>query len=74
MEVCLHINLRGLLNHFYQHLMTNRFNLVYNKILMKFLSILSHSLEKEAKSYNKENFLENSFKGKISNEILSLEK
>ena len=40
----------------------------------EFLSILCDNLEKEAKSYNKENFLENSFKGKISNEILSLEK
>ena len=40
----------------------------------EFLSILCDNLEKEAKSYNKENFLENSFKGKIANEILSLEK
>ena len=40
----------------------------------EFLSILCDNLEKEAKQYNKENFLENSFKGKISNEILSLEK
>ena len=40
----------------------------------EFLAILCDHLEKEAKSYNKENFLENSFKGKISNEILSLEK
>ena len=40
----------------------------------EFLAILCDNLEKEAKSYNKENFLENSFKGKISNEILSLEK
>ena len=40
----------------------------------EFLSILCDNLEKEAKAFNKENFLENSFKGKISNEILSLEK
>ena len=40
----------------------------------EFLSILCENLEKEAKTFNKENFLENSFKGKISNEILSLEK
>ena len=40
----------------------------------EFLAILCDNLEKEAKYYNKENFLENSFKGKISNEILSLEK
>ena len=40
----------------------------------EFLSILCDNLEKEAKLYNKENFLENSFKGNISNEILSLEK
>ena len=40
----------------------------------EFLSILCDNLEKEAKEYGKENFLENSFKGKISNEILSLEK
>lgn len=39
----------------------------------EFLSILCDNLEKEAKNYGKENFLENSFKGKISNEILSLE-
>ena len=39
----------------------------------EFLSILCDNLEKEAKVYGKENFLENSFKGKISNEILSLE-
>ena len=39
----------------------------------EFLSILCDNLEKEAKTYGKENFLENSFKGKISNEILSLE-
>ena len=40
----------------------------------EFLSILCDNLEKEGKSYNKENFLENSFKGKIANEIISLEK
>ena len=40
----------------------------------EFLSILCDNLEKEAKAFNKEYFLENSFKGKISNEILSLEK
>ena len=40
----------------------------------EFLSILCDNLEKEAKGFEKENFLENSFKGKISNEILSLEK
>ena len=40
----------------------------------EFLSILCDKLEKEGKSYNKENFLENSFKGKIANEIISLEK
>jgi len=39
----------------------------------EFLSILCDNLEKEAKIYGNENFLENSFKGKISNEILSLE-
>ena len=40
----------------------------------EFLSILCDNLEKEAKIFGNENFLENSFKGKISNEILSLEK
>ena len=40
----------------------------------EFLSILCDNLEKEAKNFGNENFLENSFKGKISNEILSLEK
>ena len=40
----------------------------------EFLSILCDQLEKEAKTYGKENFLENSFKGKITNEIVSLEK
>ena len=40
----------------------------------EFLAILCESLEKEAKNFGNENFLENSFKGKISNEILSLEK
>ena len=39
----------------------------------EFLSILSDKLEKEAKIFGKENFLENSFKGKITNEIVSLE-
>ena len=39
----------------------------------EFLSILGDNLEKEAKIYDKENFLENSFKGKIANEIVSLE-
>ena len=39
----------------------------------EFLSILCDNLEKEAKMFHQENFLENSFKGKISNEILSLE-
>ena len=39
----------------------------------EFLSILCDKLEKEAKKYGKENFLENSFKGKITNEIVSLE-
>ena len=39
----------------------------------EFLSILCDKLEKEAKIYGKENFLENSFKGKITNEIVSLE-
>ena len=40
----------------------------------EFLAILCDNLEKEAKAFGKENFLEKSFKGKISNEILSLEK
>jgi ubiquitin C-terminal hydrolase len=40
----------------------------------EFLAILCDELEKEAKIYGKENFLENSFKGKISNEIVSLDK
>ena len=40
----------------------------------EFLTILCDELEKEAKKYGKENFLENSFKGKIANEIVSLEK
>ena len=40
----------------------------------EFLSILCDELEKEAKLFNKENFLNNSFKGKISNEIVSLNK
>ena len=40
----------------------------------EFLSILCDNLEKEAKIFGQENFLYNSFKGKISNEILSLEK
>ena len=39
----------------------------------EFLSILCDNLEKEAKTFGLENFLENSFKGKISNEILSQE-
>ena len=39
----------------------------------EFLSILCDKLEKEAKIFGKENFLENSFKGKITNEIVSLE-
>ena len=39
----------------------------------EFLSILCDKLENEAKIFNKENFLENSFKGKITNEIVSLE-
>ena len=39
----------------------------------EFLSILCDKLENEAKILNKENFLENSFKGKITNEIVSLE-
>ena len=40
----------------------------------EFLAILCDNLEKEAKPFGQENFLENSFKGKISNEILSQEK
>ncbi|MCQ2817406.1 MAG: hypothetical protein MJ252_09095, partial [archaeon] len=40
----------------------------------EFLSILLDLLEKEAKEFGKENFLEESFKGKISNEIVSMEK
>ena len=40
----------------------------------EFLTILCDELEKEAKIYGKENFLENSFKGKIANEIVSLDK
>ena len=40
----------------------------------EFLSILCDELEKEAKLFNKENFLKNSFKGQISNEIVSLNK
>ena len=40
----------------------------------EFLAILCDKLEKEAKKFGKENFLENSFKGKITNEIVSLEK
>ena len=40
----------------------------------EFLSILCDELEKEAKMFNRENFLTNSFKGKISNEIVSLNK
>ena len=40
----------------------------------EFLSILCDKIEKEAKIYGKGNFLENSFKGKITNEIVSLEK
>ena len=39
----------------------------------EFLAILCDNLEKEAKPFGQENFLENSFKGKISNEILSQE-
>ena len=39
----------------------------------EFLSILCDKLENEAKILEKENFLENSFKGKITNEIVSLE-
>ena len=40
----------------------------------EFLAILCDKLEEEAKIFNQQNFLENSFKGGISNEILSLEK
>ena len=40
----------------------------------EFLTILCDELEKEAKIYGRENFLENSFKGKIANEIVSLDK
>ena len=40
----------------------------------EFLSILCENLEKEAKKNNKELFLENSIKGKISNQIISLQK
>ena len=40
----------------------------------EFLAILCDKVEKEAKKFEKENFLENSFKGKITNEIMSLEK
>ena len=40
----------------------------------EFLAILCDKLEEEAKVFNKQDFLENSFKGGISNEILSLEK
>ena len=40
----------------------------------EFLAILCDEIEKEAKKYNMENCLEESFKGKISNEIVSLEK
>ena len=40
----------------------------------EFLSILCEKIEKEAKIFfNKENFLENSFKGILTNEIISLE-
>ena len=39
----------------------------------EFLAILCENLEKEAKPFGQENFLENSFKGKIANEILSQE-
>ena len=39
----------------------------------EFFGILCEELEKEAKIYKNENFLENSFKGKISNEIYSIE-
>ena len=40
----------------------------------EFLAILCDKIEKEAKKFGKENFLENSFRGKITNEIVSLEK
>ena len=40
----------------------------------EFLAILCDEIEKEGKKYNMENCLEESFKGKISNEIISLEK
>ena len=40
----------------------------------EFLAILCDKLEEEAKVFKKQDFLENSFKGGISNEILSLEK
>ena len=40
----------------------------------EFLAILCDEIEKEGKKYNMENCLEESFKGKISNEIVSLEK
>ena len=40
----------------------------------EFLAILCDKLEEEAKIFNKQDFLERSFKGGISNEILSLEK
>ena len=40
----------------------------------EFLAILCEKLEKEAKKFDRENFLENSFRGKITNEIVSLEK
>ena len=40
----------------------------------EFLSILCGELEREAKIFNKENFLNNSFKSIISNEIVSLNK
>ena len=39
----------------------------------EFFGILCEELEKEEKIYKNENFLENSFKGKISNEIYSIE-
>ena len=39
----------------------------------EFFGILCEELEKEAKIYKNENFLEKSFKGKISNEIYSIE-
>ena len=40
----------------------------------EFLAILCDHLENESKKYGNNNFLENSFKGKIANEIVSLEK